>query len=160
MSKTGYLQHARDWGITKDAIIRLSASLGGPFTYGDLAEEIEDHDGLLIDGRGYAGALEAVAKNLSRTEPLWTCMVINADTREVGDGFWGANTADQRYSNAAGLSAQSREIWMKRQRDWCVAAARVELDPLSLPLRERESELREEAAIWIDLLLDERKGSE
>ena len=36
----GYLQHSRDWSITKDAIIRLSARLGRAFTYGELNGEL------------------------------------------------------------------------------------------------------------------------
>jgi hypothetical protein len=50
----GYLQHARDWGITKDAIVRLSARFGRAFTYGELNAELEEHDHLRIDKRNSA----------------------------------------------------------------------------------------------------------
>jgi hypothetical protein len=84
---SGYLQHGRDWTMTRDAIVRLAARLGRAFTYGELSAEIEDCDGLKIDGRGYAGALEAVARNQLSTEPLWTTMVINADTAIRGSVY-------------------------------------------------------------------------
>ena len=57
-----YLQHAKDWTVTREAIMRLSARLGHEFTYGELNEELKQHDNVEIDGRGYAGALEAVAR--------------------------------------------------------------------------------------------------
>lgn len=68
----GYLHHSRDWGITKDAIIRLSARLGRAFTYGELNAEPEERDHLRIDGRGYAGALEVVAQHTRQGKRLWT----------------------------------------------------------------------------------------
>jgi hypothetical protein len=90
----GYLQHSRDWQITREAIIRLAARFERPFTYGELNSELEEHDGLRIDGRGYAGALEAVAVHTRRNEPLWTAMVINADTGKPGERLWKANPDD------------------------------------------------------------------
>lgn len=89
MGELGYLQHGRDWTITRDAIIRLTAKRGTAFTYGALAAEIEDHDGLKIDGRGYAGALEGVAQHQSGAEPPWTAMIVNNETREpASDSGW------------------------------------------------------------------------
>jgi hypothetical protein len=159
----GYLQHARDWGITKDAIVRLSARLGRAFTYGELNAELEEHDHLRIDGRGYAGALEAVAQHTRRDEPLWTAMVINADTGKPGDGLWRANPDDRRYADAGTLSEPRREDWLEAQRAWCVAKARVELDQLDQRLRDAEIEARERAStILIDLMLQdqaERRGA-
>ena len=132
----GYLQHSRDWTITRDAIIRLSARLGRAFTYGEMNEELEAHDGVRIDGRGCAGALEAVAQNIRSSEPLWTAMVINADTGMPGEGLWKANPADRRYANAGSLSEPSRQEWLEAQRKWCVAAARVIESPLDSRLRD------------------------
>ena len=154
----GYLQHARDWTVTRDAIIRLAARLGRAFTYGELAAEIEDHDGLKIDGRGYAGALEAVAVHLHTTDPPWTAMVINGDTGEPGDGLWGANPDDRRYADAGRLSKQGRKAWLEAQRNWCIAAARVTTDPLDLSLREDESSTQDIAQdCLIDLLLADHR---
>jgi len=84
VGETSYLKHRRDWTMTRDAIVRLAARLGRPFTYGELSAEIEEHEGLKIDRRGYGAALEAVAVNLSSTEPIWTSMVCNADSGEPG----------------------------------------------------------------------------
>jgi hypothetical protein len=161
----GYLQHARDWGITWHAIIRLSSRLARAFTYGELNTELEEHDHLRIDGRGYAGALEAVAQHTRRSEPLWTAMVINADTGRPGDGLWKANPDDRRYADAGTLSERRRKEWLDAQRAWCIAAARVRLDPLDQQLREHDAGSRERAnSIFIDLLMrdraDEREGSE
>jgi hypothetical protein len=154
----GYLQHARDWTITRDAIVRLAARTGTFFTYGDLAQEIEEHDGLKIDGRGFAGALEAVAVHIRGNEPLWTSLVVNADTSMPGDGFWRANPDDLRYAQAAQLSEQSRLTWLEAQRDWCVATARSEQDPLDVSLREAEEAARQRAReILIELLLRDRR---
>lgn len=153
----GFLQHARDWGITRDAIIRLAARLDRAFTYGELNAELEEHDRLRIDGRGYAGALEAVAVHTRRNEPLWTAMVINADTGKPGEGLWKANPDDRRYADAGTLSELRREEWLEAQRAWCVAAARVQLDPLDPKVRDEESEAREIAnSIFIDLLMKDR----
>src|SRR5262245_9726358 len=116
MSRSGYLQHGRDWTMTRDAIVRLAARLRRPFTYGELSAEIEDHDGLKIDGRGYAGALEAVAVNQTSTEPLWTSMVINANTGQPGEGLWKANPDDRRYADAGRLSSDHQREWLERQR--------------------------------------------
>jgi hypothetical protein len=153
----GYLQHARDWTITRDAIVRLSARLRRAFAYGELSDEIEDHDGLRIDGRGYAGALEAVARNLRRNDPLWTAMVINADTGLPGDGLWTANPDDRRYADAARLSEKGRASWLAAQRAWCIAAARVMEDPLDQALRDEEAAARETADLsLIELLMSDR----
>jgi hypothetical protein len=153
----GYLQHSRDWPITREAIIRLAARLGRPFTYGELNAELEDSDGLRIDGRGYAGALEAVAVHTTRNEPLWTAMVINADTGKPGDGLWNANPDDRRYADAGTLSEPRREDWLEAQRAWCIAAARVKQEPLDRALRDREGEARDRANfILIDLLMEDR----
>lgn len=153
----GYLQHSRDWPITREAIIRLSARLGRPFTYGDLNAELENSDGLRIDGRGYAGALEAVAVHTKRNEPLWTAMVINADTGRPGDGLWTANPDDRRYADAGTLSEPRREDWLDAQRAWCIAAARVAQEPLDRALRDREAEARDLAnSIFVDLLMEDR----
>jgi hypothetical protein len=161
MPETGYLKHFRDWTMTRDAIVRLAARLGRPFTYGELAADIEDHDGLKIDGRGYAGALEAVAQNLSSTEPLWTVMVINADTGQPGEGLWRANPADRRYADAGRLSPRNRGEWLARQRAWCIAAARVVREPLDQVVRDAEREARERAEMaFIDLLLDDHRNSD
>ena len=103
----GYLKHTRDWTITRDAIIRLAVRLARPFTYGELSAEIEESDGLKIDRRGYAGALEAVAQNIRSSEPPWTAMVVNSDDRKPGDGIWKANPDDRRYANA-GMLSESR----------------------------------------------------
>lgn len=158
MGVTGYLQHARDWTITRDAIIRLAARLGRAFSYGELNAELEEHDGLKIDGRGYAGALEAVAQNLRSTDPLWTTMVVNADTGEPGEGLWHANSEDRRYANAGQLSKPKRRAWLERQRAWCIAAARVIEDPLNQRLRDAESGARDLASTaLIDLLLEEHR---
>ena len=159
MGVTGYLQHARDWTITRDAIIRLAARLGRAFSYGELNAELEAHDGLKIDGRGYAGALEAVALNLQSTDPLWTTMVVNADTREPGEGLWHANSDDRRYANAGQLSLPKRRAWLERQRAWCIAVARVVESPLDQDLRDAELESRELASTaLIDLLLEQHRG--
>jgi hypothetical protein len=153
----GYLQHARDWTITRDAIVRLSARLGRAFSYGELNEEIEDHDGLKIDGRGYAGALEAVAQNLRKSDPLWTAMVINAYTGQPGEGLWQANPDDRRYADAGQLSPKGRQAWLEAQRGWCIAAAKVILNPLDQHLREVEAAAREAAETsLIDLLMADR----
>jgi hypothetical protein len=153
----GYLQHARDWQITREAITRLAARLGRPFTYGELNAELEEHDGLKIDGRGYAGALEAVAVHTRRNDPLWTAMVINADTGKPGEGLWDANPNDRRYADAGTLSELRREEWLNAQRAWCIAAARVVHDPLDQQLRDQEADAREQAnSIFIDLLMQDR----
>jgi len=55
--------------MTRDAIVRLSARLGRAFTYGELNAELQAHDGVEIDGRGYAGALEAVAQHQRSNDP-------------------------------------------------------------------------------------------
>jgi hypothetical protein len=154
-----YLQHARDWTITRDAIVRLAARMGRAFTYGELSAEIQEHDGLQIDGRGYAGALEAVAQNEQRNEPLWTSMVINQDTGQPGEGLWKANPDDRRYADAGRLSPQNRDEWLKRQRAWCIARARVIADPLDQSLRDAEIEARDIAdTALVDLLLREHRG--
>jgi hypothetical protein len=116
--------------MTRDAIVRLAAQLGRPFTYRELAADIEGHDGLKVDGRGSAGALEAVAQNLSKTEPLWTVMVVNADTGQPGEGLWRVNPMDRRYADAGRLSPRNPGEWLARQRAWCIAAARVVQGPL------------------------------
>jgi hypothetical protein len=158
MGMTGYLQHGRDWTMTRQAIIRLAARLGRPFTYGELGAEIEEHDGLRIDGRGYAGVLEAVARKQQSTEPLWTTMVINAETGEPGEGLWSANSGDRRYADAGALSPSRRAAWLERQRAWCVAAARVEVDPLDRQLHEAKALAREDArSALIDLLLEDHR---
>jgi hypothetical protein len=156
----GYLQHARDWTITRDAIIRLSARLGRAFTYGELNTEIEEHDNLKIDGRGYAGALEAVAQNLTKNDPLWTAMVINADTGRPGDGLWKANPNDRRYANAGQLTEKSRVAWLDAQRAWCINAAKVMEAPLDAGLREAEASTRDAAnTSLIELLMSDRAAS-
>jgi hypothetical protein len=158
MAELGYLQHGRDWTITRDAIIRLTARLGTEFTYGDLAAEIEENDGLKIDGRGYAGALEAVASHLGGSEPPWTAMIVNDETREPGLGLWLANPNDPRYANAGRLSPDNRAVWLQEQRAWCIAAARVQRDPLNTALRDAETATRERAHdCLIDLLLVDRR---
>ena len=158
MGETGYLKHGRDWTMTRDAIIRLAAHLGRAFTYGELSAEIEEHDGLRIDGRGYAGALEAVAANQGSTEPLWTSMVVNADTGAPGEGLWKANPDDRRYADAGRLSPQDRDEWLERQRAWCIAAARVIEDPLDQGLRDAEAKARDHAeTAFFDLLFDEHR---
>jgi hypothetical protein len=158
MSESGYLKHGRDWTMTRDAIIRLAARLGRAFTYGELSAEIEESDALKIDGRGYAGALEAVAQNQGSTEPLWTSMVINADTGAPGDGFWKANPNDHRYADAGRLSQRDQGEWLQRQRAWCIAAARVIEDPLDQGLRDAEAKARDRAhTAFFDLLFDEHR---
>jgi hypothetical protein len=160
MGETGYLQHGRDWTMTRDAIVRLAARLGRPVTYGELSAEIEEHDGLRIDGRGYAGALEAVALNLRSTEPLWTSMVVNADTGDPGGGFWNANPADRRYADAGRLSPEHRREWLERHRAWCIASARVIEDPLDQELRDAEAAARDRAhTAFFDLLFEEHRKS-
>lgn len=160
MGEFGYLQHAMDWTITRDAIVRLAARLGRAFTYGELSAEIGEHDGLKIDGRGYAGALEAVARNSRTSEPLWTSLVVNAETGQSGEGFWNANPDDRRYADAGQLSPEKREEWLRRQRAWCIAHARVIEDPLNQELREAEAAARAEAEeALIELLLEEHRGS-
>lgn len=159
MGEPGYLQHSRDWTITRDAIVRLAARPGRAFTYGELSAEIEAHDGLKIDGRGYAGALEAVARNSRKRDPLWTAMVINADTGQPGEGLWKANPDDRRYADAGQLSPEKREEWLRRPRAWCIAAPRVIEDPLNQELREAEAAARAEAEeALIKLLLEEHRG--
>ncbi len=158
MGEHGYLQHARDWTMTRDAIVRLAARLGTSFTYGDLEREIEEHDGLKIDGRGYAGALEAVAVHLTTTDPLWTSMVVNAETGEPGDGFWRANPSDPRYLHASLLSAESRQAWLIEQRNWCIASAQVLLDPLDPRLRASEEQARNRARDCLIGLLRSDQG--
>lgn len=148
-----YLQHAKDWTMTRDAITRLSARLGHAFTYGELNEELKEHDNVEIDGRGYAGALEAVARNQGSTEPLWTAMVINAETREPGDGLWRANSNDRRYADAGRLSNEGRAAWLEAQRGWCIAKARVEEHPLDQNLRDLEVVAREAAELSLIELL-------
>jgi hypothetical protein len=144
--------------MTRDAIVRLSERLARAFTYGELAAEIADSDGLKIDGRGYAGALEAVAVNIGHSEPLWTSMVVNADSGEPGEGFWRANPHDPRYSQAALLSSQSHQVWLTEQRNWCIAAARVMRDPLDTTLREAEAAARDQARdCLIELLMADRR---
>jgi hypothetical protein len=156
----GYLQHGRDWTITRDAIMRLTVRLQKAFTYGELAAEIEETDGLTIDSRGYAGALEAVAQHIRREEPPWTAMVVNADTGRPGDGLWKANPLDRRYADAGRLSEESRDDWLAAQRDWCIAAALVSQEPLDASLRDREAAAREHAkTCLIDLLMREQRGS-
>jgi len=156
-SAIGYLQHGRDWTITRDAIIRLATRLGRPFTYGDLGSEIEEHDGLRIDPRGYAGALEAVAVNLQSAEPLWTSLVVNADTGEPGEGLWKANPDDRRYADAERLPKNRRAEWLRQQQAWCVAHARVQADPLNRGLRDAEAGARDRAqTALVDLLLADR----
>jgi len=157
VDRIGYLQHSRDWTVTRDAIVRLAARLGRPFTYGELGDEIEQHDGLRIDPRGYAGALEAVAVNLHSTEPLWTSLVMNADTGEPGEGLWKANPNDRRYADAGRLPRRTRAEWLRRQQAWCIASARVETDALNRSLREAEAEARDRAqTALVDLLLEDR----
>lgn len=48
-------------------------------------------DGMKVDSRRYAGALNAVAGNISSSDPMWTVMGVNADTREPSEGFWQAD---------------------------------------------------------------------
>jgi hypothetical protein len=133
--------------------------LGGPFYYGDLGAEIKESDGLKIDHRGYAGALEAVAVNLHSTEPLWTCLVVNAQTGEPGDGLWKANPNDRRYADAWRLPTNSRAEWLRRQQDWCIAYARVQTDPLNQALREDEAVARDRAQnALVDILLADRRS--
>jgi hypothetical protein len=157
---TGYLQHARDRTITLEAIKRLSAELQRPFTYTELADEIERHDGLKIDPRGYAGALDAVAQNLASTEPLWTVMVVNAETGEPGEGFWRADYSNLRYRMAAGLSDTSRAAWLDAQHRWCIAAAHVHRDQLDQRLRDQEAAARDQARdSLIELMLRDRQGT-
>jgi hypothetical protein len=124
---SGYPQHSRDWTITRDAIARLAARVGEPFTYADLAWEIEDADGLKVDPRGYAGALNAVAGHIASNDPMWTVMVVNADTGEPGEGFWQADYPDIQYRVAATLSARRGSrgsatsnggAWLRRVRSW------------------------------------------
>ena len=157
---TGYLQHARDWTITLEAIKRLSVRLNRPFTYAELAAEIEEHDGLRIDPRGYAGALDAVAGNLSSTEPLWTVMVVNADTGEPGGGFWRADYPDTRYRLVASLSPAAKAAWLEDQHRWCIAAARTHENPLDQGLRDAEVEARERArdSLIEQMLQDRQRG--
>jgi hypothetical protein len=160
MGRSGYLQHGRDWTVTRDAIIRLAARLGRPFTYGELSAEIEQHDGLRIDGRGYAGALEAVAVNQTSTEPLWTSMVINADSGEPGEGLWRANPDDRRYADAGRLSPKHRQEWLERQRAWCIATACVVEGPLHQHSRDAEAAARDRAhTAFFDLLFEEHKNA-
>jgi hypothetical protein len=148
-----YLQHSKDWTMTRDAIMRLSARLGRAFTYGEVNEELKEHDNVEIDGRGYAGALEAVARNQGSTEPLWTAMVINAETRLPGDGLWRANSNDRRYADAGRLSSEGRAAWLEVQRAWCIAKARVEEEPLNQNLRDLEVAAREAAELSLIELL-------
>lgn len=158
---SGYLQHVRDWTITRDAIVRLSARLGKPFTYADLANEIEDTDGLKVDPRGYAGALNAVAGNIVSTDPMWTVMVVNADTREPGEGFWQADYPDIQYRVAATMSESGRLAWLHDQQQWCVAAARSILEPLDQGLRAAEEQAREVArGSLVEQMLKEHRGDE
>lgn len=146
--------------MTRDAIVRLSARLGRRFTYGELNAELEAQDGVKIDGRGYAGALEAVAQHIRNSEPLWTTMVVNAETGQPGEGLWKANPNDRRYADAARLSDAGRAAWLEAQRGWCIAAARVLESPLEQGLRGAEAEARAAAeTALIDLLLaDQRHG--
>ena len=154
---TGYLKHARDWTITRDAIVRMAVRLGKAFTY---AAEIEEHDALKIASRGYAAALEAVARNIRSTEPLWTSLVINAQTGEPGDGLWKANPNDRRYADAGRLSKPRRATWLERQQAWCIAAARSADDPLNPALRGAEAQARDVARTsLIDLLLADHHDS-
>jgi hypothetical protein len=156
---SGYLQHSRDWTITPDAIVRLSARLGEPFTYADLAKEIEETDGLKVEPRGYAGALNAVAGNIASTDPMWTVMVVNADTREPGEGFWQADYPDIQYRVAATLSEPGRLAWLRDQQQWCVAAARSILEPLDQGLRDEEQRARDLArASLVEQMLKERRA--
>jgi len=160
VGETSYLKHRRDWTMTRDAIVRLAARLGRPFTYGELSAEIEEHEGLKIDRRGYGAALEAVAVNLSSTEPIWTSMVCNADSGEPGDGFWRANPDDRRYADAGRLAPSNRRAWLERQQSWCIAKARVIENPLDQALRDNEAEARERAKdAFFDLLFDEHRRS-
>ncbi len=147
-----YLQHAKDRTMTRAAIMRLSARLGRPFAYGELSEELKEHDNVEIDGRGYGGALEAVARNQGSTEPLWTAMVVNAKTRP-GDGQWIANSSDRRYVDAGRLSSEGRDAWLEAQRAWCIANARVEEQPLDQQLRDIEVDAREAAELSLIELL-------
>jgi hypothetical protein len=154
-----YLQHGRDWAMTRDVIVRLSARVGHRFTYGELNAELEEHDGVKIDGRGYAGALEAVAQHLRSSEPLWTTMVVNADTGQPGDGLWKANPNDRRYADAARLSDAGRAAWLEIQRDWCIAAARVADSPLDQDLRAAEANAHDVAATaLVDLMLIDQRN--
>jgi hypothetical protein len=156
---TGYLQHTRDWTITKEAIVRLSTRLGHPFTYADLATEIEDRDGLKIDPRGYAGALDAVAARLRSDEPMWTVMVVNGETGEPGDSFWQADYPDTQYRIVATLSDGARRLWLEAQQRWCVAAAGVAAEPLERTVRDEEARAREHAReSLVDLMLRDRRG--
>src|SRR4051794_31455037 len=156
---SGYLQHSQDWTVTLDAIKRLSARLGEPFSYADLAAEIEEHDGLKIYPLAYGNALDAVAKKLASSAPLWTVMVVNAATGDPGDGFWGADYPDTRYRTAEHLSPEARTAWLTVQQKWCVAAALVEFDPLNRSLREKAQAARERAeGSLIDLMLRDRQN--
>ena len=156
---SGYLQHSRDWTITRDAIVRLAARLGEPFTYADLANEIEEADGLKVDPRGYAGALNAVAGNIASTDPTWTVMVVNADTREPGEGFWQADYPDIQYRVAATMSESGRLSWLRDQQEWCVAAARSIQEPLDQDRLAAEQQAREVArASLVEQMLKERQA--
>jgi hypothetical protein len=150
----GYLQHARDWTITRDAIVHLSAFLERPFTYAELAGEIDEHDGLKVDPRGYAGALDAVARHLPSTDPYWTVMVVNAESGEPGEGFWHAGYSDIRYRMAADLSPASKAAWLQDQQRWCIAAAHALEDRLEQRLRDVEAQARDRAR---DSLLDQMR---
>jgi hypothetical protein len=149
-----YLQHSKDWTMTRDAIMRLAARLGREFTYGELNAELQEHDHVEIDGRGYSGALEAVAVHQRSTEPPWTAMVVNAESREPGDGFWKANPDDRRYADAGMLPPRARAEWLVLQRAWCIAAARVNESPLDQELRAAELAARDRAqTALVDLML-------
>ena len=155
----GFLKHTRDWTITRDAIIRLAVRLARPFTYGELSAEIEEHDGLKIDRRGYAGALEAVAQNIRSSEPPWTAMVVNSETGRPGDGIWKANPDDRRYANAGMLSESRREVWLDAQRAWCIAAARVTKNRLISSFVTPKGKRGRRLVLLIDLMMEDNAES-
>jgi hypothetical protein len=158
MTEKRYLKHVEQWDVTLAAIVRLSARLGTPFTYGELADEIRAHDDLEIYPLGYAGALNAVASHTPTTQPLWTVMVVSQDTKRPSDGFWKADYADVRYREVPNLSEARVDAWLATQQDWCVAAARVIEEPLSQELRDSEIAARERAELsLIELRLEQHR---
>jgi hypothetical protein len=86
-------------------------------------------------------------------------MVINQDTGQPGDGLWRANPDDRRYADAGLLPLTNRQEWLRRQRAWCVASARVIENPLDETLREAEAAAREIASTaFVDLLLERHRS--
>jgi hypothetical protein len=69
----------------------------------------------------------------------------------------GANPDDRRYTDAGTLTEPRRQELLEAQRAWCIAAARVEHDPLDRSLRDQEAEARDRTnSIFIDLLMQDR----